>query len=123
MYIKIAKVHFERIVNNIKENAKKHGYVDKSKNYRLEIRLSLTINGDMFQIDFVNNGEPLPKGINKEYYGMLGMKAGPYGNTGIGGNVIKILTQRYNGDYDIFMDNDSTVIRILFPLSDKNTFR
>ena len=68
-------------------------------------------------MDFSNNGNPLPKGMNKERYGMLGEKAGITGGTGRGGYVVKSVVEHYNGDYDVFMDGENTVIRVLLPIS------
>ncbi len=120
LYVEIAKEHFDSLISNIIQNAKRHGFVNRdNNNYKLEIKLSLNIEDLMFQIDFINNGTPLPKGMDKTRYGILGEKAGTTGNTGIGGNRIKNIVKLYNGDYDVFMDNDNTVIRILLPISSK----
>ena len=120
LYVEIAKEHFNSLISNIIQNAKRHGFVNRdNNNYKLEIKLSLNTEDLMFQIDFINNGTPLPKGMDKTRYGILGEKAGTTGNTGIGGNRIKNIVKLYNGDYDVFMDNDNTVIRILLPISAK----
>ena len=120
LYVEIAKEHFNNLISNIIQNAKRHGFVNRDNNhYKLEIKLSLNTEDLMFQIDFINNGTPLPKGMDKTRYGILGEKAGTTGNTGIGGNRIKNIVKLYNGDYDVFMDNDNTVIRILLPVSSK----
>lgn len=120
LYVEIAKEHFNSLISNIIQNAKRHGFVNRdNNNYKLEIKLSLNTEDLMFQIDFINNGTPLPKGMDKTRYGILGEKAGTTGNTGIGGNRIKNIVKLYNGDYDVFMDNDNTVIRILLPISSK----
>lgn len=120
LYVEIAKEHFNSLISNIIQNAKRHGFVNRdNNNYKLEIKLSLNTEDLMFQIDFINNGTPLPKGMDKTRYGILGEKAGTTGNTGIGGNRIKNIVKLYNGDYDVFMDNDNTVIRILLPVSSK----
>ena len=120
LYVEIAKEHFDSLISNIIQNAKRHGFVNRdNNNYKLEIKLSLNTEDLMFQIDFINNGTPLPKGMDKTRYGILGEKAGTTGNTGIGGNRIKNIVKLYNGDYDVFMNNDNTVIRILLPISSK----
>lgn len=121
-YTEIAKAHFDSLINNIIQNAKRHGFVDSgNKNYTLEIRLSLNSEDSMFQIDFINNGNPLPKGMDKKHYGILGEKAGKTANNGEGGYRVKSIVTLYNGDYDVFMDNYNTVIRILLPIS-KNKY-
>jgi signal transduction histidine kinase len=118
LYIDIAKVDLERLVNNIFENAKKHGFVNKESDYYF-IRMVLSYNSesDTFQIDFINNGDPLPEGIDKARYGLRGEKAGKTGATGNGGYIVKSITQHYKGDYDVFMDGNNTVIRVVLPIS------
>ncbi|MBR1410493.1 MAG: N-6 DNA methylase [Prevotella sp.] len=112
----IAKNDIHRVVGNIVSNAQKHGFIDDTRaDYKLEICLSFNTEKGMYQIDFRNNGQPLPEGLNKMRYGIKGEKAGITAGTGIGGNVIKSIVEHYNGDYDVFMDGDWTVVRIYLP--------
>lgn len=118
LYVKIAHLDFERMVKNILENARDHGFTDPSNNtYELSINLSIDAKLDMYQIDFINNGNPLPEGMDKLRYGLNGEKAGPNAGEGKGGNRVKLITEHYGGDYDVFQDNENTVIRILLPIS------
>lgn len=118
LIIDIAPLDFERMVCNIIENARTHGFMNCKRDDNF-IGIDLTINPDrkMFQIDFSNNGTPLPKGMDKNRYGLLGEKAGITGGSGRGGYVVKSIVEHYHGDYDVFMDGDKTVIRILLPIS------
>ena len=50
----------------------------------------------------MNNGKPLPEGIDKERYGMNGVKSKSSSGFGTGGFVVKSITEHYGGDYDIF---------------------
>ncbi len=114
LYISPNDLH--RAVNNIIENARKHGFTDASKtNYIVRIRLSIN-EDDMFQIDFRNNGNPLPDGMNKMRYGIKGEKAGKTAGTGLGGSYVKSFVEHYGGDYDIFMEEGWTVVRICLPI-------
>ena len=70
----------------------------------------------MFKIDFKNNGNPLPEGMNKMRYGIKGEKAGKTAGTGVGGSYVKKFVEHYGGDYDVFMEGDWTVIRIVLPI-------
>ena len=118
LYVDIARVDLERLITNIFENAKNHGFVDKeSNNNFIRMILSFDSESDAFQIDFINNGNPLPEGMDKVRYGLRGEKAGKTGGTGNGGYIVKSITQHYKGDYDVFMDGDNTVIRVLLPIS------
>ena len=118
LIIDIAPMDFERMVLNIIENARTHGFTDSQRNdYRIDINLTINTERDMYQIDFSNNGNPLPKGMNKIRYGLLGEKAGITGGSGRGGYVVKSIVEHYHGDYDVFMNGETTVIRILLPIS------
>ncbi|MBR5824174.1 MAG: N-6 DNA methylase [Paludibacteraceae bacterium] len=109
--------YFARVVNNIIVNAEKHGFVDSErKDYKLDIRLGLNDDRTMYQIDFANNGKSLPAGFDKRLYGIRGEKAGRTAGSGIGGHIVKSFVENYNGDYDLFMDNNEVVIRILLPI-------
>ena len=118
LIIDIAPLDFERMVRNIIENARTHGFTNpKRDDYFIGIYLTVNAERDMFQIDFSNNGTPLPKGMDKNRYGLLGEKAGITGGSGRGGYVVKSIVEHYHGDYDIFMDGERTVVRILLPIS------
>lgn len=117
LIINIAPLDFERMVRNIIENARIHGFTNpKHDDYFIGIDLTINAKRDMFQIDFSNNGTPLPKGMDKNRYGLLGEKAGITGGSGRGGYVVKSIVEHYHGDYDIFMDGERTVVRILLPI-------
>lgn len=118
LIIDIAPLDFERMVRNIIENARTHGFTNPDRDdYFIGVYLTVNAERDMFQIDFSNNGTPLPKGMDKSRYGLLGEKAGITGGTGRGGYVVKSIVEHYHGDYDIFMDGERTVVRILLPIS------
>ena len=76
-------------------------------------RVCCTKEGDRL----LSNGNPLPKGMDKERFGIKGEKAGLTGGTGCGGNIIKNIVTHYGGDYDIFQDELSTVVRIWLPIA------
>ena len=117
----IASDDLKRLCDNIVFNAIKHGFTDPSRDdYGLFIELTVDQKRDMFQIDFRNNGTPLPKGLDKLRYGLKGEKAGSTAGTGEGGYVVKSITEHYGGDYDIFCetsDNVSlTTVRVFLPI-------
>ena len=96
----MGKSDFLRLTNNIIGNAINHGFVDKELHYELVITLSAE-NG-YYVIDFSNNGKPLPEGMDKERFGMKGVKGKDSEGQGTGGYVIKSIVEHYGGDYDIF---------------------
>ena len=121
----IAEDDLKRLCDNIVFNAIKHGFTDPSRNdYGLLIELTVDQKRDMFQIDFRNNGNPLPKGMDKLRYGLRGEKAGVTGGTGEGGFIVKSIAEHYGGDYDIFCENNDnvciTTVRILLPIYREN---
>ncbi len=108
---------FQRLVNNILNNAKKHGFTNPDKkDYVIQINASIDVESSMYRIDFRNNGNPLPEGMNKMRYGIKGEKAGKTAGTGLGGNYVKSFVEHYGGDYDIFMEDGWTVVRIYLPI-------
>jgi signal transduction histidine kinase len=116
-FIYVARNDIQRMINNIIDNARKHGFTDSTrKDYVVKVRLSMNVEKNMFQIDFCNNGNPLPEGMNKMRYGIKGEKAGKTAGTGIGGNYVKSFVEHYGGDYDIFMEDGWTVVRICLPI-------
>ena len=113
----VAPNDFQRLVNNILNNAKKHGFTNPNKNdYVIQINASIDAESGMYRIDFRNNGNPLPEGMNKMRYGIKGEKAGKTGGTGMGGSYVKSFVEHYGGDYDIFMEDGWTVVRICLPI-------
>ncbi len=118
VHVKIDGLSLRRLIMNIVDNACIHGFTDSNRNdYKLEISLTVVQEGKEVQIDFSNNGTPLPAGLDKERYGILGEKAGITGKTGQGGYIVKSIVEHYKGDYDIFMDGLNTVVRIILPIS------
>ena len=98
--VMMGKTDVLRLVQNVVSNAVKHGFVNQNEKYTLTI--NLTIEDNYFIIEFVNNGRPLPESIDKEHYGIDGMKGGKSNGSGTGGFVVKSITEHYGGDYDIF---------------------
>ena len=115
----IAEYNFSKVVRNILENAKTHGFsTNISRNdYRVEIILSWDNVRKMYRIDFRNNGDPLPEGLSKESYGENRKYAGKTGGTGIGGYEVAETVKHYNGDYSITQDGGWVVISIYLPKS------
>lgn len=113
----VAPNDLQRAINNILDNARKHGFTDSNRNdYEIDVKLSIDSGKNMFVLDFRNNGNPLPEGMNKMRYGLKGEKAGKTAGTGLGGNYVKSFVEHYSGDYDVFMEDGWTVVRIYLPI-------
>ena len=112
----ISPLDFNRLVLNIIENARIHGFTDLTRSdYKIMINLSVDEKREMYQIDFTNNGTPLPNGMTKARYGIKGEKAGLTGGTGSGGYIVKSIVNHFGGDYDVFCKDGLTTIRIFLP--------
>ena len=116
-YLKIGKVDFIRLSQNIVSNAIKRGFVGSCyAEYALHITLS--VQDDFFVIDFSNNGKPLPEGMDKVRYGTKGAKGANSDGSGTGGYIVKSITQHYGGDFDIFsskfanMDFTNVIVKL-----------
>lgn len=117
-YAFISPLDFDRMIQNIIENARKHGFTDPARSdYKLWINLSVDKKREMYQIDFMNNGTPLPEGMTKDRFGIRGEKAGITGGTGSGGYIIKSIVNHYGGDYDVFSKDGITTVRINLPIA------
>ena len=120
-YVDIAEYNFGKIVRNILENAKKHGFDDFADDNHEDCVIEIVLNWDrerqMFRIDFRNNGNPLPEGLTKDSYGENRKYAGRTGGTGIGGYEVAENVRHYNGDYAISQDGKWIVVSIYLPKS------
>lgn len=125
VFVDMAPEDLKSLCQNICENAKRHGFVDKTRrDYNITIDLSYDQNQGMALLQFTNNGKPLPKGLNAIRYGLLGEKAGATAHTGMGGYVVKRIVEHYKGKYDLFsrpLGNGKfqTVVRVWLPFSKK----
>ena len=118
-YVDIAEYNFRKVVRNILENARIHGFsTDTSRDdYMIEIVLSWDPERKMYRIDLRNNGDPLPEGLSKDSYGENRKYAGKTGGTGIGGYEVADTVKHYNGDYAILQDGDWVVVSVYLPKS------
>lgn len=106
--VKIARADFSRLVNNIVSNAIEHGFTDKRNDYELAINLS--VEGKYFVIEFSNNGTPMPAELDKDRFGMRGVKGKDSKGSGFGGHIVKSITEHYGGDYDLYTTERAGVI-------------
>lgn len=113
----ISKVDFSTLATTIIENAVSHAFTSEGKDYKVLITLSYNANKEVFTIDFKNNGNPMPQGMDKFRYGLKGEKGAKSHGTGLGGYRVKSITRHYNGDYDVFCNRlqNTTTIRVMFP--------
>ena len=113
----ISKVDFSTLATTIIENAVSHAFTGEEEEYKVLITLSYNASKDVFTIDFKNNGNPMPQGMDKFRYGLKGEKGAKSHGSGLGGYRVKSITRHYNGDYDVFCNRiqNTTTIRVMFP--------
>ena len=113
----ISKVDFSTLATTIIENAVTHAFTGEGEEYKVLITLSYNASKDIFTIDFKNNGNPMPQGMDKFRYGLKGEKGAKSHGTGLGGYRVKSITRHYDGDYDVFCNRiqNTTTIRVIFP--------
>jgi K+-sensing histidine kinase KdpD len=96
------KTDLNRIFNNVFENAIRHGGFEESDQInKIKIELSLDPKKEIISIAILNNGKPSK--ISELDYFADGGKAGSSSNSGKGGHIIKVLTERNNGK--VFQNN------------------
>ncbi len=94
-YVLISAYDFDRLIKNIVENARKHGFDGKDKGHHISIELDY--DGIYYKISFSNDGIPFPKGFDINKYGLLGEKAGKNAGTGNGGHQVVEIAHHYGG--------------------------
>lgn len=102
-----SKELLEIALNNIVENASKHGFTDKDRSYKLEINVSLVFEKhthfeglvereNYLKLEVSNNGNPFPENYTIEKLTRLGSSAGNTRNTGQGGYELNEIIKRHN---------------------------
>lgn len=117
-YISFSPVDFSTLVGTIKENAVAHAFVDERLKYHFRISFSYDKAKERYIIDFMNDGKPMPQGMDKFRYGLKGEKGARSQGTGLGGYRVKSIARHYGGDYDVFCNRTQglvTTIRVELP--------
>jgi len=86
--------------DNIIENAERHAFIhDKINSIEVYVRLDLQ---DMnIEIEFANNGTPLPINFSMEKFLRKGAKSNLKGGKGIGGWMIHEISKKHNGSLSV----------------------
>lgn len=126
-------------LNNIVENANMHAFIDDSKKYVIEFRISLYVASNFknqfgvsklgkfdtyLKIDVSNNGKPFPKNYSLEKLIRKNSFAGETGNTGQGGFDLNEIIKYHNNGIstlelitDDFTTEFSTTYSFLIPFN------
>lgn len=97
--IKVDKNQFRNVFKSVLDNAKRHGFINKSIKYVFKI--TLRDNGEFIDLIMENNGKPLPNGVTKQSYATKSLKAGNKGNTGLGGYHVDKFAKSHNIEWDL----------------------
>jgi sensor histidine kinase regulating citrate/malate metabolism len=118
----ISRVDLSTLATTIIENAVAHAFCGGEQDYKLLISFSFDKEKSSYIIDFTNNGEPMPLGMDKFRYGLKGEKGAKSNGSGLGGYRVKSITRHFGGDFDVFSNraNKLTTIRVTFPKHNKH---
>jgi sensor histidine kinase regulating citrate/malate metabolism len=98
LMISFSKKDLKELLNNVVENAVRHGFTDKDKFYKIIV--DIRIDDDMVILTIKNNGNPFPRNISNQL-GVKGKKAGKNANQGIGAWKIIQSIKHFGQDYEI----------------------
>jgi hypothetical protein len=111
--LRIHKKSFVEALNQIIENAKKHGFVIPRKHYKIFFNITETVSEII--IDYINDGEPLPENITAKEFLTFGKSGVDIKGEGLGGSWIGKALKAINADFKIIRDNNPVHFRISIP--------
>ena len=114
--IEISPQTFIELLDNIVNNAFRHGFTEERNDYILQFVIELT-NENMCKISIANNGAPMSERAHNTFFEQ-GSFAGPTGHTGIGGFRIYDICDKAQGRAlpPYSKEGFSVVISVEFPL-------
>lgn len=106
VYVGINADNLDTVIENIVGNAEKHGFTDPEGKYILKIGLSYDYSDNRYVIEFKNNGQPMPNGMDTVRYGIDGEKGLDSSGSGKGGAIVKSIVEHFGGCYEVINDPD-----------------
>ena len=97
IYTLIDKTQLTTVITNLIDNAKRHGFVQKNKQYTIQFRVGLSSDQQEVIIIYKNDGEKFPDNFSFEDFIGYGNYAGQTGHSGIGGYLIHQIIDNHNG--------------------------
>lgn len=112
-------------IDNLVNNAKSHGFVEKDREYRIVFELSKS--GEIYdeesetvinyaRIVYKNDGKPFPKGFSFNDYVRYSSKAGKTQGTGIGGAIINRVVKLHEGKFNELPTNENSLFSVRFEI-------
>lgn len=99
------------LIQNLLDNAEKHGELEKTKNGEVvigfeedHIGLSKDSDGLRIAISVKNNGKPMKKNITKKAFWQKGFTTNKKTGSGYGGAIIKNVCENFNWDFELIND-------------------
>lgn len=101
VYVGINSDNLDTVIENIVGNAEEHGFTDPKGKYILKIGLSYDYSDNRYVIEFKNNGQPMPNGMDTVRYGIDGEKGLDSAGSGKGGAIVKSIVEHFGGCYEV----------------------
>jgi type I restriction enzyme M protein len=109
---------FSRLLIEITDNIKNHGFKDRNNNIiRVEAYMKYDQNERNVFLEIANNGWPLNKGFGKDQLVERGYKSPDSKGSGMGGTIIRKIVDSMKGELDIVSDENE-----IFPVKYILTF-
>ena len=102
--INIDKKQFSKALNNLIQNAIRHGFTDKEKEYNMVFQIILDDNFNILMVK--NDGNPFPESFTIEKYKQPYQFAGVNGHSGLGGYIVFRVIENHGGTLDLVTDID-----------------
>ena len=118
----IDKKQFSIALNNIIQNAIRHGFSEKNRNYYIVFQI---IPDDYFDILIIkNDGKPFTEDMTIEKYKQPYQYSGKNGHSGLGGYLVNRVVENHNGSLDFLNEIDnSDTFKVQFEIKiPKTTF-
>lgn len=112
--INIVPAPFENVLDNLLENAEKHGFKGDLKTY--SVLFELSTEQDYIIIDYKNDGQPLLVGLDKDRFITRGSFAGNNSGSGFGGFFINRTIEKLGGGFEIEEIDDHSQWNIHFKI-------
>jgi type I restriction enzyme M protein len=98
IYTLFDKTQLTTVITNLIDNAKRHGFVQKNKQYTIQFRVGLSSDQQEVIIIYKNDGQKFPDNFSFEDFIGYGNYAGQTGHSGIGGYLIHQIIDNHNGN-------------------------
>ena len=118
-FVKFSKTDFNKVFANIVDNAKKHGFKNKTKNFIIRTIISYDASSEQCVLQISNNGLPIDPQFSFDRFIIRGERTSDSPGSGIGGHDINNIVQQQGGTLNWIKDNDNeftVTIEIRLPL-------